>query len=136
MLVMGIAPGASAGALTGILSDEGPGSYPYSSIRGESITIYGQGIYRHMSADVAIQGIAQDWITLCLAVPMLLAALMMISLSSKILFMARAGDNVIPVILIMPAIALVSLTFAVLILRAADETGLPEYRMAATINER
>ena len=75
LLVILIALGASAAALTGILSNGGSGSWLYTSIRGEEITIYGQGIYRHMSADVAIQGIAQDWITLCLAVPVLLVSL-------------------------------------------------------------
>ena len=77
MLVILIALGASVAALSGILSRGGSGSYLYPSIRGEEITIYGRGIYRHMSADVAIQGIAQDWITLCLAVPVLLAALLL-----------------------------------------------------------
>lgn len=77
LLVILIALGASAAALAGILSDGGSGSYLYPSIRGENITIYGQGIYRHMSADVAIQGIAQDWITLCLALPSLLVSLLL-----------------------------------------------------------
>jgi hypothetical protein len=39
------------------------------SIRGENITIYGKGIYQHMAADVAIQGIAQDYVTLFMGVP-------------------------------------------------------------------
>lgn len=57
--------------LTGILSDSGPGNYTYESIRGESVEIYGKGIYRHMSADVAIQGIAQDYVTLFIGIPLL-----------------------------------------------------------------
>ena len=59
----------------GITSNDGPGEYDYMSIRGENITIYGKGLYRHMSADVAIQGIAQDYITLFLGIPLLLFAL-------------------------------------------------------------
>lgn len=59
----------------GITSNHGSGEYDYRSIRGENITIYGKGIYRHMSADVAIQGIAQDYITLFLGIPLLLFAL-------------------------------------------------------------
>ncbi|MCF8357840.1 MAG: hypothetical protein K9H26_03720 [Prolixibacteraceae bacterium] len=48
----------------GIFSDFGKGAFEYESIRGKTIEIFGKGVYRHMSADVAIQGIAQDYITL------------------------------------------------------------------------
>lgn len=61
-------------SLTGILSKAGPGPYPYTSIRGQAIPIYGRGIYQHMSADVAIQGIAQDYVTLLMGIPALLIA--------------------------------------------------------------
>lgn len=61
--------------LGGILSKRGSGEYEYNSIRGQKVTIYGKGLYQHMSADVAIQGIAQDYVTLFLAVPFLLVAL-------------------------------------------------------------
>ena len=74
-LVLIIAVLASVAAAVGILSNEGPGGYEYESIRGETVRIYGQGIYQHMTADVAIQGIAQDYITLFAAVPLLLIAL-------------------------------------------------------------
>lgn len=60
---------------TGIFSSAGQGSYSYQSIRNETITIYGKGLYHHMSADVAIQGIAQDYVTLFMAIPLLLIAL-------------------------------------------------------------
>lgn len=71
-LVLGIAILASIAALTGILSSEGPGNYDYQSIRGETVTIYGKGVYRHMSATVAPQGIAQDYVTFFIAIPMLI----------------------------------------------------------------
>jgi hypothetical protein len=60
---------ASAG---GIFIEQGNGPYNYTTIRGEQITISGRGLYHHMSADVAIQGVAQDYITLFLGVPVLL----------------------------------------------------------------
>ncbi|NMB81338.1 MAG: hypothetical protein GYA14_05925, partial [Ignavibacteria bacterium] len=44
---------------SGIFTSDGPGQYEHQSIRGEKIIIYGKGLYQHMSADVAIQGIAQ-----------------------------------------------------------------------------
>lgn len=59
----------------GILSNFGEGSFQYVSIRGVTIDIYGKGIYQHMSSDVAIQGIAQDYVTLFIAIPMLILSL-------------------------------------------------------------
>lgn len=59
----------------GILSDFGTGVYEYESIRGNTIEIFGKGIYQHMSAEVAIQGIAQDYITLFVAIPLLIISL-------------------------------------------------------------
>ncbi len=59
----------------GIFSNQGTGEYVYKSIQGEDVVIYGKGIYQNMSADVAIQGIAQDYITLFIGVPILLVAL-------------------------------------------------------------
>jgi hypothetical protein len=59
----------------GIFSHGGSGNYEYKSIRGKTVTIHGDGLYRHMSSDVAIQGIAQDYVTLFISVPFLLAAL-------------------------------------------------------------
>ena len=59
----------------GIFSNAGEGNYLHESIRGKSVNIYGQGIYRHMSADVAIQGIAQDYVTLFVGIPLLIIGL-------------------------------------------------------------
>jgi len=41
----------------------------------------------------------------------------MTSLISKILFMAKAGQNIIPVIFIIPTICLISITFSYLMLK-------------------
>ncbi|KQC13329.1 MAG: hypothetical protein APR63_00855 [Desulfuromonas sp. SDB] len=57
--------------LSGILSKSGPGEFKYQSIRGQTVNIYGKGIYQHMSVEVAVQGIAQDYITLILGIPLL-----------------------------------------------------------------
>ena len=59
----------------GIFSNAGSGSYQYESIRGKAIEIYGKGVYQHMSSDVAIQGIAQDFVTLFIGIPLLLVSL-------------------------------------------------------------
>ena len=78
----------------GIFTHEGPGRYEYESIRGKTVIIYGEGIYRDMSADVAVQGIAQDYVTLILAVPMLLYSLFSArkgSLKGQFLLAGTAG---------------------------------------------
>jgi hypothetical protein len=55
-----------------ILSDQGQGEYEYKSIYGESVSIYGKGLYEHDSVSMAAQAIAQDYVTLFLGVPLLL----------------------------------------------------------------
>lgn len=75
LLVFLIAIVAVVATSFGILSESGPGTYTHESIRGETVKIYGKGIYQHMSAELAPQGIAQDYVTLFLGVPMLLFSL-------------------------------------------------------------
>jgi hypothetical protein len=69
---------AIAATLSGILTKEGAGSYHYKSIRGHTVTIYGKGLYKDMSAEVAPQGIAQDYVTLLFGVPLLLISLFIV----------------------------------------------------------
>lgn len=76
-LVFCIALLASLAAAAGIFTNEGPGPYEHLSIRGEQVTIYGRGIYHHMSAQVAPQGIAQDYVTVLLGVPLLLMSFLL-----------------------------------------------------------
>ena len=66
----------------GIFSAGGPGPYQIDTVRGETVTVYGKGVYRHMSIDVAPQGIAQDYVTLFIGVPLLILSL----------FLARTGS--------------------------------------------
>lgn len=75
VLILLIAALAAIAAAGGIFMERGNGPYPYETIRGKTITVSGEGLYRHMSSDVAIQGVAQDYITLFLAVPLLLVFL-------------------------------------------------------------
>ena len=75
LLTMTIAVLASIAAATGIFSKEGPGPFEYKSIHGETVQIYGKGVYSYMSAELAPQGIAQDFVTLFLAVPVLIVSL-------------------------------------------------------------
>ena len=75
MLVYGISILAILATTVGIFSKSGPGEFEHISVRGETVTIFGRGIYQDMSVDVAIQGIAQDVVTLCIGIPFLLNAL-------------------------------------------------------------
>ncbi|SHF22885.1 hypothetical protein SAMN05443144_106170 [Fodinibius roseus] len=66
---------AVVAASTGIFSTGGPGPYDIETVRGETVTVYGKGLYKHMSQDVAPQGIAQDYVTLFVGVPLLILSL-------------------------------------------------------------
>jgi len=74
-LVVFIAVAAGVAAGIGVFSSGGPGAFEYESIRGQWVPIHGDGIYRHMSADVAVQGIGQDVVTLFMGIPILIVAL-------------------------------------------------------------
>ncbi len=76
VIVFLIAVLAGIASYIGIFSQFGNGSFIYQSIRGHDIEIYGKGIYQHMPSDVAVQGIAQDYVTLFIAIPLLLISLL------------------------------------------------------------
>jgi hypothetical protein len=88
VLVVIIAVAATTAALTGVFSSGGPGPQTHETFRGTAVTLYGDGIYRHMSADVAIQGIGQDVVTAAVAVPLLLLSLYFSRIGGK-----HAGDR-------------------------------------------
>lgn len=74
-MVLAVAVLAAAAALTPLVFRDGPGPSLHRSMRGEDVKLHGYGPYRHMPADVAVQGLAQDLVTLCVGVPFLLFAL-------------------------------------------------------------
>lgn len=59
----------------GAFSSQGTGTFQFKSIYGESISIYGKGLYKHDSISMASQAIAQDYVTLFLGIPLLLFSL-------------------------------------------------------------
>jgi len=76
ILVLCVVTLSMAATLVGILTNLGNGEeYEIESIRDQIVTIYGKGIYEHMSSDVAIQGIAQDYVSLFAGIPLLLVSL-------------------------------------------------------------
>lgn len=61
--------------LAGLLSKGGPGEYEFKSINNEIVKIYGYGLYKDNSISIAAQGIASDFVTLVMGVPLLIFAL-------------------------------------------------------------
>jgi hypothetical protein len=76
LLIVFIAILSIVATTSGIFSSSGCGNYEFKSINNQTVTIYGKGIYQNMSADVAIQGIAQDFVTLFIGIPLLIIALL------------------------------------------------------------
>lgn len=83
LLVYIIAVLALAATATGIFSKHGSGPYEFTSIHGHVVQIYGRGIYQHMSAEVAPQGIAQDVVSLCIGLPLLIFSLRLTTIGSR-----------------------------------------------------
>ncbi len=71
ILVFSIVLLSLVATLAGIFFKQGPGSYEFTSLHGEQVLIYGKGLYSNMSAIDAPDGIAQDVVTLFLAIPLL-----------------------------------------------------------------
>ncbi len=62
-------------AVIGLLSSKGAMPYSFLAITGESVSIYGTGLYAHDSVSMVAQGLASDFITLVIAIPVTLVAL-------------------------------------------------------------
>ena len=58
----------------GIFSHQGQGKNEFTTIFGQSVTLYGKGLYQHESVAMASQAIAQDYVTLFLGIPLLLVS--------------------------------------------------------------
>jgi hypothetical protein len=71
----------------------GKGPVEHLAVTGKLIRLYGYGPYRNMPADVAVQGLAQDAVTLVLAVPMLLVGLRLARGGSRIGYLLLTGST-------------------------------------------
>lgn len=94
LLVIIIAILSSLTSGYGIFSDQGNGEYDIQSFRGETVTIYGKGIYQNDSVTIAAQGQAQDVVTIILGIPLLLISLYFTrkgSLKGKLLLTGTLG---------------------------------------------
>jgi hypothetical protein len=74
-----------------VLGRGGPVAQRHTSIRGVDVILYGVGPYRHMPADVAVQGLAQDVVTLAVGIPLLFLALIAARSGSRAGHLALTG---------------------------------------------
>lgn len=75
-MVLAVAVLTVCAAAAPFVFTDGPGPSRHVSVRGEEVDLHGYGPYRHMPAEVAVQGLAQDVVTLVVGVPLLLVALL------------------------------------------------------------
>jgi hypothetical protein len=66
---------ALVAAGTGVLWQQGGQQYTMTTLRGETVAIWGHGLYRFDAVGTAAQEIAQDVVTLCIGIPLLLVAM-------------------------------------------------------------
>jgi hypothetical protein len=91
VLVIVIAAITAVAAAVPFIVGGGPGPSEHISVRGESVVLFGYGLYQHMPADVAVQGLAQDLVTLAIAVPLLLLSLSMARRRSDVGYFLLTG---------------------------------------------
>lgn len=83
---------AMLAAATPLVFTGGTGPSEYISVRGNPVELYGYGPYRHMPSDVAVQGLAQDLVTLLVGIPVLLLSLWLTHRGSKIGYLMLTGS--------------------------------------------
>lgn len=66
---------AAAASAYGIFSSHMYNQHEFKSLHGQTVSVYGKGLYHNDSVSVAAQGIAQDIVTLFLGIPLLIISL-------------------------------------------------------------
>jgi len=78
----------------GLFSNQGSGKYEFKALHGNTVTIYGKGLYQNDSVAMAAQGRSQDAVTLFIGIPLLLISLYLLnkkSLKGKLLLTGTLG---------------------------------------------
>ena len=75
ILVLSITVLSVIACLVGLFSTGGSGPYDFQAITGETVEIYGSGLYRNDSVSAVAQGKAGDLVTLVMGIPLLLISL-------------------------------------------------------------
>ncbi|WP_214481341.1 hypothetical protein [Bacillus sp. SM2101] len=77
MLVILIIVLSLISSVYGVFSNRGPGQFEFMSVRGETVTVQGNGLYQYDSIAIASQAIAQDLVTIVVGIPLLIISLYM-----------------------------------------------------------
>ena len=77
--------------LAGILTGFGQHHHTFLTLRGETVTIQGGGLYGDESISMAAQAIGQDMVTLAVAIPLLVIATLLVRNGSVRGLVLRAG---------------------------------------------
>ena len=77
--------------LAGILTGFGQHHHTFLTLRGETVTIQGGGLYGNESISMAAQAIGQDMVTLAVAIPLLVIATLLVRNGSVRGLVLRAG---------------------------------------------
>lgn len=75
LLILCIVVLSGIATTVGVFSNKGTGEYQIESFRGETVTIYGKGIYQDDSISAVAQAKAQDIVTMALGIPLLVVSL-------------------------------------------------------------
>jgi hypothetical protein len=75
LLVLCIVVLSLAASAYGIFSSQGPGEYQFKSLNGQTVSIYGQGLYKNDSVSMAAQAKGQDIVTMIVGIPLLIVSL-------------------------------------------------------------
>jgi hypothetical protein len=85
---------SSLAASIGIFNTSEHEAGKITTVRGTEVQLYGKGVYFHMSAEVAPQGIAQDAVTLFIGIPLVVISLLLYrkgSLMGQVLMTGTLG---------------------------------------------
>lgn len=63
--------------LTALLYRTDGSSFKIKNVRGDLVEVQGSGLYRYDSKSMAVQAIAQDWVTLIIGIPLLIVSLIL-----------------------------------------------------------
>jgi hypothetical protein len=90
-LILALAFLSACAAAAPFLFIGGRGPEHHTSIRGTEVVTHGFGPYRHMPGDIAVQGLAQDAVTLIVGIPFLLLTLAWARRGARVGHLALSG---------------------------------------------
>jgi hypothetical protein len=94
LLVLLILILSGVASVYGLLEGNGEGERIHTSVRGESVKLYGKGLYRDDSVTMAVQARAQDAVTAAVGIPLLAISLRLSrrgSLKGKLMLTGTLG---------------------------------------------